>query len=56
MTGWIVGVTIATIVLLVGIYGSLRSRRRKLKNKWAGWFVLFGICAWISAFINYPFR
>lgn len=56
MAGWIVGITFSTIVLLVGIYGSLSSRHRKVKNKWAGWFILFGCCALISAFINYQFR
>ncbi|WP_199794823.1 hypothetical protein [Paenibacillus faecalis] len=56
MAGWIVGITFSVIVLLIGIWGLLDSRRKRVKNKWAGWFILFGICAIISAFINYQFR
>ncbi|WP_338588339.1 hypothetical protein V6669_23690 [Paenibacillus sp. Y5S-9] len=56
MAGWIVGISFSSIVLLIGIYGALNSRRRLTKNKWAWWFILFGCCALFSAIINYQFR
>lgn len=52
MAGWIVGTSLSVIVLLTGIGGLLTSIKRKEKNKWAWWFILFGCCAIISAFIN----
>ncbi|WP_186327850.1 hypothetical protein [Paenibacillus xylanexedens] len=56
MAGWIVGISFSTIVLLIGIYGALNSRRRQARKKWALWFILFGCCALVSAIINYQFR
>ncbi|CAI6079073.1 hypothetical protein PAECIP112173_02609 [Paenibacillus sp. JJ-100] len=56
MAGWIVGITFSSIVLLIGIYGVMNSRRKGVRNKWAWWFVLFGCCALVSAVINYQFK
>ncbi|MBR2563352.1 MAG: hypothetical protein IKE29_01855 [Paenibacillus sp.] len=56
MAGWIVGITFSSIVLLLGIYGVMNSRRKRVRNKWAWWFVLFGCCALVSAVINYQFK
>lgn len=51
--GWIVGTSVAVLVLLVGIVGVVTSKQKRQRNRWAGWFILFGCCAIISAFINY---
>lgn len=55
MAGWIVGTSVSILVLLGGIVGLLVSKRKKTENKWAWWFILFGCCAIISAFINARF-
>ncbi|WP_454191658.1 hypothetical protein [Paenibacillus sp. Marseille-Q7038] len=52
MAGFIVGTSLAVLVLLTGIVGLLISKQKRKKNKWAWWFILFGCCAIISAFIN----
>ncbi|WP_342552476.1 hypothetical protein [Paenibacillus sp. FSL R7-0652] len=56
MAGWIVGITFSIIILIIGIYGVINSRHRRVSTKWAWWFVLFGCCALVSAVINYQFR
>lgn len=50
--GFIVGITIATILLMTGVIVLLVSKRKVHKNKWAWWLIIFGICALISAAIN----
>ncbi|WP_211750301.1 hypothetical protein [Paenibacillus sp. Marseille-Q4541] len=52
MAGFIVGTSLAVLVLLTGIVGLLISKQKRKKNKWAWWLILFGCCAIISAFIN----
>lgn len=52
MAGWIVGTSVAVLVLLTGIVGILVSNQKRTKNKWAWWFILFGVLAIVSAFIN----
>ena len=52
MAGFIVGTSLAVLVLLTGIGGLLISKQKRKKNKWAWWFILFGCCAILSAFIN----
>jgi len=56
MAGWIVGITFSSIVLIIGVYGVLDSKRRHVRNKWAWWFILFGCCALVSAVIYYQFK
>lgn len=52
MAGFIVGTSLAVLILVTGIVGLLISKQKGKKNKWAFWFILFGCCAIISAFIN----
>lgn len=52
MAGFIVGTSLAVLILITGIVGLLISKQKGKKNKWAFWFILFGCCAIISAFIN----
>ncbi|MCM3292272.1 hypothetical protein M3661_19305 [Paenibacillus sp. MER 180] len=50
--GFIVGSVIASVVLIAGIIGLVLSKRRGDTSTWAGWAVLFGVCALASAVIN----
>lgn len=50
--GWIVGTSLAVLILIAGVIGLLVSRQNGRKSKWAWWFILFGCCAVISALIN----
>lgn len=50
--GFIVGIIISVLVLIIGIIGILLSKKSGVKNKWAWWAVVFGVCALISAVIN----
>ncbi|GIP42629.1 hypothetical protein J45TS6_10880 [Paenibacillus sp. J45TS6] len=52
MAGFIVGTSLAVLILVTGIVGLLISKQKRKKNTWAWWFILFGCCAIISAFIN----
>ena len=54
--GFIVGSTIASAVLIAGIIGWLLSKRKGYKNVWAGWAIVFGVFALISAVINAGIR
>lgn len=54
--GWIVGTSISLVVLLAGIVGIVTSKLKRQRNRWAGWFILFGCCAIASAFINYSLK
>ena len=51
--GYIVGSSIAFMVTITGISYLVIARKRRKNSKWAVWAVVFGVCALISAFINY---
>jgi hypothetical protein len=50
--GWYVGTGVSVVVLVVGVVAWIRSQRRRVRNRWAGWFILFGVCALVSAYVN----
>ncbi|CAM4335094.1 DUF308 domain-containing protein [Paenibacillus tarimensis] len=50
--GWIVGTSLAVLILLAGVIGLAVSKQNRRKNRWGWWFVIFGVCAIISAFVN----
>ncbi|MCG7382462.1 hypothetical protein [Paenibacillus sp. ACRRY] len=52
--GWIVGSSLATAVLLMGIIGLILGRRKGNIVRWPWWFIGFGAAALVSAAINYP--
>ncbi|WP_413377608.1 hypothetical protein [Paenibacillus taichungensis] len=52
--GWIVGSSLATVVLLTGIISLISSMRKNNNRRWPWWFIGFGVAALVSAAINYP--
>ncbi|WP_179282919.1 MULTISPECIES: hypothetical protein [Paenibacillus] len=53
--GWIVGSSLATLVLLAGIISLFISiRKSKNHRRWPWWLIGFGVAALVSAAINYP--
>lgn len=52
--GWIVGSSLATAVLLMGIIDLILGRRKGNIVRWPWWFIGFGAAALVSAAINYP--
>ncbi|MDN3955899.1 hypothetical protein [Sporolactobacillus laevolacticus] len=50
--GFIVGGTIAIVLLIIGIIAVVVSKRKAQENKWAWWVILFGVIALISGAIN----
>ncbi|WP_186323464.1 hypothetical protein [Paenibacillus xylanexedens] len=52
--GWIVGTSLAIIVLLSGLVGLNQAVRRQRKARWPWWLIGFSVAALISAAINYP--
>ncbi|CAM3053819.1 hypothetical protein P4H27_19475 [Paenibacillus taichungensis] len=52
--GWIVGSSLATVVLLAGIISLFIGIRKSNHRRWPWWFIGFGVAALVSAAINYP--
>ncbi len=52
---FIVGISVAFLLLLVGIIGLIVSKKEGTPNKWALWLIIFACCALVSAVINYQF-
>lgn len=52
--GWIVGTTLAILVLFSGLVGLNQATRRHRKVRWPWWLIGFSVAALISAVINYP--
>lgn len=52
--GWIVGSSLATVVLVAGIINLFIGIRKNNHLRWPWWFIGFGVAALISAAINYP--
>lgn len=50
---FMVGTGVAVLLLLVGIFGLLMSKKKGTPNKWAWWLIIFACCALVSAVINY---
>ncbi len=50
--GFVVGIIISIIVLVIGIMGMIVAKKKGESSKWALYFIVFAICALISAVIN----
>lgn len=51
--GFIVGIVIATVMIILGGIAIVIAKKNNKRSKWAIWSILIGIVALISAAINY---
>jgi len=53
--GYIVGITVAIALIILGIITFILAKKNGKRYKWAIWLIIIGIVALISAAINYNF-
>lgn len=51
--GFIVGIVVATALIIFGIISLISDKKNNKSKKWAVWLIVAGVVALISAVINY---
>jgi hypothetical protein len=51
--GFNVGIIVTCTLIITGVIILFLNRNKEKKRKWAWWLIIFGLCALISAAINY---